>query len=67
MLCNSDAQPVSNGDMGVKVTEIMSGSLLSAKLGREITVDELYELEALRAEPTPGGRFRKLRLTNRRE
>ena len=52
--CNSDAQPVSNGDMGVKVTEIMSGSLLSAKLGREITVDELYELEALRAEPTPG-------------
>ena len=52
--CNSDAQPVSNGDLGVKVAEIMSGSLLSAKLGREITVDELYELEALRAEPTPG-------------
>ncbi len=52
--CNSEAQPVSNGDVGLKVTEIMSGALLSAKLGREITVDELYELEALRAEPTPG-------------
>ena len=52
--CNSDAQPVSNGDVGLKVTEIMSGSLLSAKLGREISVEELYELEALRTEPTPG-------------
>ena len=52
--CNSDAQPVSNGDVGLKVTEIMSGSLLSAKLGREITVEELYEIEALRTEPTPG-------------
>ena len=52
--CNSDAQPVSNGDVGLKVTEIMSGSLLSAKLGREIGVEELYEIEALRTEPTPG-------------
>ena len=52
--CNSDAQPVSNGDVGLKVTEIMSGSLLSAKLGREISVEELYEIEALRTEPTPG-------------
>ena len=52
--CNSDAQPVSNGDVGLKVTEIMSGALLSAKLGREVSVDELYELEGLRAEPIPG-------------
>ncbi|MCY3739393.1 MAG: Gfo/Idh/MocA family oxidoreductase [Candidatus Poribacteria bacterium] len=52
--CNSDAQPVSNADVGLKVTEIMSGSLLSAKLGREISVEELYEIEALRTEPTPG-------------
>ena len=52
--CNNDAQPVSNGDVGLKVTEIMSGSLLSAKLGREISVEELYEIEALRTEPTPG-------------
>ena len=52
--CNSDAQPVSYGDVGLKVTEIMSGSLLSAKLGREISVAELYEIEALRTEPTPG-------------
>ena len=52
--CNSDAQPASNADVGLKVTEIMSGSLLSAKLGREISVEELYEIEALRTEPTPG-------------
>ena len=52
--CNSDAQPVSNGDVGLKVTEIMSGALLSAKLGREVSVEELYELEGLRAEPIPG-------------
>ena len=52
--CNSDAQPVSNGDIGLNVTEIMSGALLSAKLGREISVEELYEIEALRSEPTPG-------------
>ena len=52
--CNSDAQPVSNGDIGLKVTEIMSGALLSAKLGREVSVEELYELEGLRAEPIPG-------------
>ena len=52
--CNSDTQPVSNSDVGLKVTEIMSGSLLSAKLGREISVEELYEIEALRTEPTPG-------------
>ncbi len=52
--CNTDAQPVSNGDVGLKVTEIMSGALLSAKLGREVSVEELYELEGLRAEPIPG-------------
>lgn len=52
--CNSDAQPASNGDVGLKVTEIMSGALLSAKLRREVSVEELYELEALRTEPTPG-------------
>ena len=52
--CNGDAQPVSNGDVGLKVTEIMSGALLSAKLGREVSVEELYELEGLRAEPIPG-------------
>lgn len=52
--CNSDAQPVSNGDIGLKVTEIMSGALLSAKLGREVSIEELYELEGLRAEPIPG-------------
>jgi predicted dehydrogenase len=52
--CNSDAQPASNGDIGLNVTEIMSGALLSAKLGREISVEELYEIEALRSEPTPG-------------
>ena len=52
--CNSDAQPASNGDIGLKTTEIMSGALLSAKLGREISVEELYEIEALRTEPAPG-------------
>ena len=52
--CNSDTQPVSNGDIGLKTTEIMSGALLSAKLGREISIEELYEIEALRAEPIPG-------------
>lgn len=52
--CNSDAQPVSNGDVGLKVMEIMSGALLSAKLGREISVEELYEIETLRAESIPG-------------
>jgi hypothetical protein len=34
--------------------EILSGSLLSAKLGREITVEELYAVEAMRSEPIPG-------------
>ena len=52
--CSNDEQPISNGDVGLKVTEIMSGALLSAKLGREIKVEELYEIEALRTEPTPG-------------
>ncbi len=52
--CNSEAQPVSNGGIGLNVTEIMSGALLSAKLGREVSVEELYQLEALRAEPIPG-------------
>ncbi len=37
-----------------KIMEIMSGALLSAKLKREITVGELYAVEAIRSEPTPG-------------
>jgi predicted dehydrogenase len=52
--CVSDAKPISTGEDGVKVMEIMSGALLSAKLGREITVSELYAIEAMRSEPTPG-------------
>jgi len=52
--CLSDAKPISSGEDGVKVMEIMSGALLSAKLGREVTVDELYTIEAMRTEPTPG-------------
>jgi predicted dehydrogenase len=52
--CNSDAKPISSGEDGMKVMEIMSGALLSAKLGREITVPELYTFEAMRYEPTPG-------------
>lgn len=52
--CTSDAKPMSTGEDGVKVMEIMSGALLSAKLGREITVPELYTIEAMRSEPTPG-------------
>jgi hypothetical protein len=40
--------------MSEKIMEIMSSALLSAKLGREITVPELYAIEAMRPEPTPG-------------
>jgi len=52
--CTSDAKPICTGEDGVKIMEIMSGALLSAKLGREITVPELYAIEAMRSEPTPG-------------
>lgn len=52
--CFSQAKPISSGEDGVKVMEIMSGALLSAKMGREISVAELYAIEAMRAEPTPG-------------
>jgi len=52
--CIEDKQPISCGEDGVKVMEIMSGALLSAKLGREISVEELYQIEGLRAEPVPG-------------
>lgn len=52
--CTSDAKPISSGEDGVKVMEIMSGALLSAKLKREVTVSELYAIEALRSEPIPG-------------
>jgi len=52
--CTSDAKPISSGEDGQKVMEIMSGALLSAKLRREITVSELYAIEAMRLEPTPG-------------
>ena len=52
--CTSDAKPICSGEDGVKVMEIMSGALLSAKLKREITVSELYAIEAIRAEPIPG-------------
>lgn len=52
--CTSDAKPISSGEDGQKVMEIMAGSLLSAKLGREINVSELYAIEAMRAEATSG-------------
>jgi len=52
--CSSDAKPICSGEDGVKIMEIMSGALLSAKLGREVTVSELYAIEAMRSEPTPG-------------
>lgn len=52
--CSSDAKPICTGEDGVKVMEIMSGALLSAKFKREITVEELYAIEAMRCEPTPG-------------
>jgi predicted dehydrogenase len=52
--CINDTNPISSGEDGMKVMEIMSGTLLSAKLKREITVRELYAIEAMRNEPTPG-------------
>jgi predicted dehydrogenase len=52
--CESDAKPICTGEDGAKIMEIMSGALLSAKLGREITVSELYAIEAMRSEPVPG-------------
>ena len=52
--CTSDKNPISCGEDGQKVMEIMSGALLSAKLGREITVAELYAIEQMRTEPTSG-------------
>jgi len=52
--CVNNTKPISSGEDGVKVMEIMSGGLLSAKLGREITIPELYAIEAMRYEPTPG-------------
>ncbi|MBD3181855.1 hypothetical protein GF312_06160 [Candidatus Poribacteria bacterium] len=52
--CVDDGKPISAGEDGMKVMEILSGSLLSAKLGREITVSELYSIEAMRSEPVPG-------------
>lgn len=52
--CVTDAKPISTGEDGVKVVEIMAGALLSAKLGREITVSELYDVESMRSEPVPG-------------
>ena len=50
----ADDADLGTGEDGVKVMEILSGALLSAKLGREITVSELYSIEAMRSEPTPG-------------
>ena len=52
--CVTDSKPISSGEDGMKVMEIMSGALLSAKLGREITVSELYNIEEMRSEPTLG-------------
>jgi predicted dehydrogenase len=52
--CTSDVKPICTGEDGMKIMEIMSGALLSAKLKREITVSELYAIEAMRYEPTPG-------------
>jgi len=42
------------GEDGVKVMEIMTDALSSAKLGQEISVEELYQIEGLQAEPVPG-------------
>jgi predicted dehydrogenase len=52
--CLSSAKPISSGEDGIKVMEIMSGALLSAKLGREVAVEELYAIEKIRMEPRPG-------------
>ncbi len=52
--CLSSAKPISSGEDGIKVMEILSGALLSAKLGREVTVEELYAIERIRLEPKPG-------------
>ncbi len=52
--CTSDARPISTGEDGVKVMEIISGALLSAKLGREITIPELYAIEKIHSEPGGG-------------
>lgn len=52
--CVGDKQPITPGEDGQKVMEIMSGALLSAELGREITVDELYAIEEIRSQPGVG-------------
>jgi len=52
--CTGGARPISTGEDGVKVMEIISGALLSAKLGREITIPELYAIEKIHSEPGGG-------------
>jgi len=52
--CISNAQPITPGEDGQKVMEIMSGALLSAELGREVTISELYAMEEIRSRPGEG-------------
>lgn len=49
-----DRSPATPGRDGQKVMEILSGALLSSRLGREVSVSEVYQIEALRALQTPG-------------
>jgi len=46
--------PATPGEDGQKVMEMLSAALLSAWLGREVTIAELYDIEALRAVPGQG-------------
>lgn len=46
--------PATPGEDGQKVMEILSAALLSAWLRREVTIDDLYAIEALRSLPTRG-------------
>lgn len=51
--CLENRPPATPGADGQKVMEILAGALLSARLGREVTITELYEFESLREGP-PG-------------
>lgn len=52
--CQEGRDPISPGEDAVKEMEILSGALLSAYLGREVSVEEVYEIESLRSLPTRG-------------
>lgn len=52
--CRDGRDPISPGEDSVKVMEILSGALLSSRLKREVSVEEVYEIEAVRALPTRG-------------